>query len=356
MFPVSFLIADLGYSSHAKQLSLIAPALKAVGRSVTVYSLTGDGPFAGPIRSAGISIEGRHGRRPWDLADWFALRRRVRATRDGILHVFGASALRRLHFATIDLMLPPIVLSLTGREFLGTLDVWLGRRVKNVVVPHLIAADSIARQGIPHSLIRVVPLAVADAPPAPDRQALMNQLRLPPESPLVMAAGHMNRREDLFGAVWVFEFLRYPDERLRMLVIGDGPGRAPIEFAADGLAPEGSRIHFLGSRPDAAALLRLADLVLIPQPTGGANLALEAMAAERAVAVADTPDLRAVVDDGHTGLIVPVRNAPESARRQYRALCDPEWRRRAGAAAGETVRRNYSVERIVRAMESVYSE
>src|SRR5262245_53641073 len=123
MPPVTFIVPDLGHASHAKQVSLLAPALKETGQSVSVFSLSGSGPFAEPIGQAEISIEGRHARRPWDLGDWFRLRRRVRES--GVLHVFGPSALRRLHFATLGMALPRIVLSLTGHEFLGQLDMWL---------------------------------------------------------------------------------------------------------------------------------------------------------------------------------------------------------------------------------------
>jgi glycosyltransferase involved in cell wall biosynthesis len=356
MLPVTFLIADLEYSSHAKQLSLLAPALRAAGHPVSVFSLTGVGPLTHQIEAAGISIEGRHAHRPWDLGDWFALRRRLRATRDGIVHVFGPSALRRLHFATIDMALPPIVLSLTGREFLGLLDIWLARRMKRVLVPHAIAAARMVHQGVPSRLVAIVPPAVGEAPPPPDRQAYCDNLGMPADSRFVVAAGRMNRRQDLFGAVWSFEFVRYPDEQARLLVIGDGPARGDLESSAHGLAPDGSRVHFLGQRADLAAILALADLVAIPQPTGGANFALEAMAAGRAVTVADTPDLRAVVRDCETGIVVPVNNAPEAGRIQYALLCDPEERRRLGDAARVAVLKSHAVDSIVQAVESIYEE
>ncbi len=155
MRPVTFIVPDLGYATHAKQVSLLAPPLKDTGRLITVFSLAGRGPFSERIQNAGIEIEGHHARRPWDLDDWFRLRQRVRETRDGILHVFGPSTLRRLHFATIGMQLPPIVLSLTGHEVLGWLDVWLAKRVQRVVAPHSAAADAVIRQGVPADLVTV---------------------------------------------------------------------------------------------------------------------------------------------------------------------------------------------------------
>ena len=110
------------------------------------------------------SIEGRHGRRPWDLSDWFALRRvcmpHVTAT-----SMSSRSSMRRLHFATLGIQLPPIVLTLTGREELGSFDRWLARRMTRVQVPHEFAAKAVMRKGVPANVVSVVPLAIGEPPP-----------------------------------------------------------------------------------------------------------------------------------------------------------------------------------------------
>jgi glycosyltransferase involved in cell wall biosynthesis len=352
MRPVTFIVPDLGHASHAKQISLVAPALKETGRPVSVFSLTGAGPFADPIRTAGITIEGRHARRPWDLGDWFQLRRRVSET--GVLHVFGPSALRRLHFATLGMALPPIVLSLTGHEFLGRLDLWLARRVHRVVVPHQFAADALIRQGVPANLVTAIPLTVGEAPALPDREDICREVGLSSTVPLLMTAGRINRYDDLFGAMWSFEFLRYVEETSRLLIIGDGPARPAMELAAEGLAPEGSRVTFVGPRSDTPAILGLADVVLVPQLTGGMNVALEAMAAGRPIVAADTPDSHAVIDDGVTGLLGPQRDAPVTARMLLGLLADPPRRQSLGEAARSAARERHSVAAVAKALITIY--
>jgi glycosyltransferase involved in cell wall biosynthesis len=354
MRPVAFIVPDLGHASHAKQVSLLAPAIKSLGHAVSVFSLTGAGPFAGPIWDAGIEIEGRHARRPWDLGDWFNLRRRVRATADGVLHVFGPSALRRLHFATVGIVLPPIVLSLTGRELLGRLDVWLANRLMRVLVPHRVAFDAVVRQGVSADLITVVPLAVAEPAPPLDRDAFCREHGLPTTVPLLATAGHMNRRDDLFGALWSFEFFRYVETESRLLIVGDGPAFGAMVYAAEGLAPEGSRAHFLGARSNAAAILGFADIVLVPQLTGGINVALEAMAAGRTVVAANTADLRSVIQEGETGLFAPPRDAPVAARVLLRVVHDLERQKRLGVAARSMVRERHSIAAVSGALQSFY--
>jgi glycosyltransferase involved in cell wall biosynthesis len=354
MRPVTFLIPDLGFGGHAKQVSLLAPALKAAGRAVSVFSLNGDGPFGNPIRSAGIAIEGQHGRRPWDLADWFKLRRRVKATRDGLIHVFGASALRSLHFATLGMQMPPIVVSLSGREDLGQFDRWIMKQIHRVLVPHEAAAVAVVRQGLPSHLVSVVRLAIGEPAVALDREHFQLATGVPADVPLIVTAGRMETRDDLFGAVWAFEFVRYANQNICLLVVGDGPGRAATEAGARGLAPEGSRVHFLGMRTDCPGIIGMSDFVVAPHLRGGANAALDAMAAGKAVIGSNTPDLADVVVDGDTGTLVPPGFAYEMARSIRRLIDDPEKSRRFGAAGQVRARHRHSVASVLGEVERIY--
>jgi glycosyltransferase involved in cell wall biosynthesis len=345
MAEVTFLVSDLGYTGAAKQLSLLAPGLVRAGWTVQVFTGCRDGPFATPLRAAGVRVETTRGRQ------WLTVRRL-----SGTVHVIGLKALGRLWLATLGARRPRVVLSLTGHERLTRFDRSPLRLAARVLVPHLSAADALVRQGVPPSLVTVVPTAVADAPPATDRDSLAESLGVPADAPWLLSAGRMDTRRPMLGSIWAFEFLRYIEEDVRLLLVGDGPARDRIEAAARGLAPDGSRVHFLGARPDVPALIGLADLVLVPQPAGGTNVALEAMAAGRAVIAADTPDLAAVIEDGWTGLLARPNYPPGIAVAIRKLLADPARRRAVGTAAREQARRHHSVDTLVRAMESVYRE
>jgi glycosyltransferase involved in cell wall biosynthesis len=122
------------------------------------------------------------------------------------------------------------------------------------------------------------------------------------------------------------------------------------------MAPEGSRAHFLGERADLPELIALADVVLVLHPYGGVNVALEAMAAGRAVVAVNTPDLAAVVRDGETGRLVPSGDAAAAASAIRKLLLDPRERRRLGDAAREYARQHHAVPTVVRVLETVYRE
>lgn len=336
MRPVTFLVPDLGHASHAKQLSLVAPAMKAAGQAVNVFSLAGDGPFSAPLRKAGISVEGHRGRRFFDIDDFLLLRRRLAEIREGMLHVFGLSALRAAKLTSFGLGRFEIILTLKGREKFGRLSRKWANQVGRIQVPHPQARDHLIAQGISASLIEIVRPVVALAPPLPDRDDFCRSIDVPSDVPLLISAGQM-RNSDLFGALWVFEFLRYPEASARLLMIGDGPGRDKIERTSQGLAPEGSHVVFLGSRPDVPSILGLAQIVILPQKTGGANVALEAMAAGCTVVATASPDLSAIIQHDKTGILIPCGSPYEFARIMYKLMHDPARREELGKAAREAI-------------------
>ena len=353
---VHFVLPDLGYSAAAKQVSLVAPALVRPGWSSAVYSL-GGGPFAAPLQASGVPVT--HSTVGL-VRNWGLLRFIVPKPGHGIVHAFGLRVLRRLWVATIGTRRPPVVLSLTGRERFTRLDRHCLGIVSRVLVHHQHAAAALIAQGIPVGRVSIVPPAAGRSGFQPDPSNgqvgnLTYQLGIPADAPLIVTAGRMDDRYRLLNAVWAFEFVRYPHVDAHLIVIGDGPGRAGMELVARGLAPEGSRVHFLDARPDVPAILAMADVVMVPHLWGGANVALEAMAAGRAVVAAHTPDLAAVVRDGETGWLVPPRDATAAASAVRKLLLDPEGRRQLGDTARDHVREGHSVGTVVRAMETIYS-
>src|SRR4029450_7774193 len=95
--------------------------------------------------------------------------------------------------------------------------------------------------------------------------------------------------------------------------VGDGPARAEVEAL---MAPLGERVRFAGAVPHEKlpALYAAAGLYLWPAITEAYGMAfLEAQAAGLAVVAGRTGGVPAVVADGVTGLLTPVRDAPALA-------------------------------------------
>ena len=348
---VFYLLPDLFDSGWARQVSLLA----AHGRPWTseVFSATGDGPLTAELRAGGITVLSQLGRAPKDLRGWLALRWLPPARDRGLVHVFGLRAFRRLMIATIGAARPRVVVTLTGRERVNGLDRrWL-RPVHRVLVPHGTAADSLLAQGVSRDRVEVVAPAVAPPNPA-DRAALRADLGIAPDTPLAMTVARLDDYHRLSDGVWSFEFIRLAEPSTRLLIVGDGPARPRLEQFSHQIAPEGPNIIFAGRRADAPAAIAAADVAFIPNQRGGANAALEAMAAGVPVVAANTPDLAAVVRDGVTGVLVPTGSPPTAAKELRRFLFEPGRRAQFGEAGRRVATQEHSVVRLIERMTAIY--
>ena len=120
----------------------------------------------------------------------------------------------------------------------------------------------------------------------------------------------------------------------------------------------GSAVEFTGFRADVgAAMADLAVLVhasVTAEPFG--QVVIEAMALGRPVVATAGGGVLEIVDDGVTGLLVPMGDAAAMAAAIGRLLGDPGRAERMGAAGERRVRERFSIERTARAVEQYHAE
>jgi glycosyltransferase involved in cell wall biosynthesis len=123
----------------------------------------------------------------------------------------------------------------------------------------------------------------------------------------------------------------------------------------------GDRVHFLGPVPHAElpGVLRAADLFLLTTepPESFGIVLIEAMACGLPTIATDYPGVRAVVDEGETGLLVPAGD-PDVVAAVLRELADlgAEGRRRMGAAGRAKAEREWSWPALLDRMDAAYAE
>ena len=83
---------------------------------------------------------------------------------------------------------------------------------------------------------------------------------------------------------------------------------------------------------------------------------LEGMATRRALVATAVGAVPTVVEDGRTGVLVPVEDVPALAGAIVRLLRDPEQRERLGAAARKLMEEEFSAERMAEDYLRVYAE
>jgi glycosyltransferase involved in cell wall biosynthesis len=154
--------------------------------------------------------------------------------------------------------------------------------------------------------------------------------------------------------VEAFSLLHRRLNDVRLLVIGDGPGRDSLEanLAATGLL---TRVHLTGAvaPEDVPDLLAQIDVAVAPYPAlpdfyFSPLKVLEYMAAGRAVVASRIGQIAELIDDEVSGILVPPGDVPALADACERLALDPGLRARLGARARETVCRRHSWNSVAR--------
>jgi glycosyltransferase involved in cell wall biosynthesis len=143
--------------------------------------------------------------------------------------------------------------------------------------------------------------------------------------------------------------------RVRLVIVGDGPTRADVEAEVARL-PEPRWVVLTGRRMDVPRIMPAFDVFALSSQTEGLPLVVpEAMATALPIVTTAVGGLPGVVDQGETGLVVPVDEL-----RMREALTELEQdrarARRLGARAREVALSRYSAERMVEAYLALYAE
>jgi glycosyltransferase involved in cell wall biosynthesis len=138
----------------------------------------------------------------------------------------------------------------------------------------------------------------------------------------------------------VVEKLAALGARAELSVVGDGPSRADLLAAADGLIVRGL-MRMLGTRPNAEVLdlFERSDALILTSAFEGLPVCLlEAMGRGCVPVVADVRSgIPELIEDGVNGFRVPVGDTAAFAERLARLAGDPELRRRLSLRAFRTV-------------------
>jgi glycosyltransferase involved in cell wall biosynthesis len=182
-----------------------------------------------------------------------------------------------------------------------------------------------------HGRLRVVPNGV-DLPPEPE----------PRERMVALYLGQLEERKDPLTAVRAAN-----QAGVELWLAGDGPLSCTVRAEASEV------VRVLGFRDDPEALLREADVFVLPSRREGLSFAvLEAMAHGLAMVVADEPgNVEAV---GDAGIVLPAGDVDAFAAALGELARDPQRRRALGAAARERVGREFTVQRLLEGVRAAY--
>ena len=239
-----------------------------------------------------------------------------------------------------------------------TIDRYLARRTDCVVANSEGVRQYALRHGWPADNLRVIyngidlqeladPRLAAGAAPLPE---------VPAGATLVLTACRLTQQKGLLYLVWAIGLLRHAKANVHLWIAGDGPERPRLEHEAQQLKVE-EYVDFLGQRSDVPALLRRADIFILPSLHEGlSNAVLEAMLAGKPVIVSDVAGMRELADGGRCCYIVEPGYPKSIAAGIYQLLAHPELRDRLAGAGRARAQELFSAERFVKAHEELFVE
>jgi glycosyltransferase involved in cell wall biosynthesis len=255
-----------------------------------------------------------------------------------------------------DLDLPRPVGPLVVEAYRRTYGAATLRRTDRVIVTtrtYGATSRSVWRQAL-----RVIPNAVDTTVFSPDvdGSAVRRRHGIREDVPLVLMVGRMVAHK---GIEHLLASARHVP-RARYVVVGSGPFLPAAKALAESLGVR-DRVVFPGHVPrrDLPAYYAACDVFALPSVSrleAFGIVALEAMATAKPVVVSDIPGVREVIEDGREGLLCDPLNPEDLAAKIRTLLEDETLGREMGARGRRRVLEEFSLDRVVGAVEAVYEE
>ncbi len=359
---ILYVITDLKLGGVPLHLHRLARSMGGRGYLPRVVSLAGPGPVAGMLADDGVEVLSCNGRGGWDLRVIGELTRIIRDKPPDIIHAFLFHANLAARWAAGSAGFPKerVVCEIQTVEVERKWHLWVDRFTHGrcrftignspSVIEHLVV-----NAGIPRDRLRLVRGGID---PGRFRQAVAidrSALGLDSDAGIILWVGRLDPVKGLPILVDAFRAI-VGETRAHLLLAGTGPLQDQLAEQIRRSSLTG-RVHLLGPRDDVPALLKAADVFVLPSRTEGLpNALLEAMAAGCAVVTTDVPGCRDLIEHQETGLVVPYGDTPALADAIRRLLTDRPLASGLSRRAAEVVEKSWHIDRTFDAYEALYRE
>ena len=344
------------------------------GAKITVVSfsrydrreMVGDGlvPFQRAVREAGIGLDIIEERYRFDPRVLSKLRHVVERRNPDIVQTSGVKSHFLVRASGINQRVPWIAYhhGYTTENFkmrvYNQLDRWSLLSADKVVTVCAPFARLLARRGVSEERIEVVPNAIEGPPPATEQEvaALRQQFGLRQGERVILTVGRLSTEKGRADLILAAKHLvkRRPGLSFKIVVVGGGPERRRLEFAAHSSELE-KRVVFAGYQSRVGPFYRLADVFALPSHSeGSAHALLEAMAAGTPIVATAVGGVPETVDNEESALVVPPRRPADLADAAARLLDDRGLAARLASNAKTAVAARFTQEGYRDALLAIY--
>lgn len=182
-------------------------------------------------------------------------------------------------------------------------------------------------------------------------QGLRRKLGIPESCFVVGYVGRLTRDKGLHELVGAITRLRADGRDAQLLVVGSFEVGDPVDPACEEQIRTDPAIHFTGYMPDPVPYYRIMDMFAFPSYREGlGNVLLEAAAAGKPSVAARVTGVVDAVDDGVTGVLVPVRDLQALTNAIADLMDNPGKRQSMSIAAQIFVRKNFDANSMLDAL------
>ncbi len=328
-------------------IDLIA-AQREAGHACRVVCLFEPGQLAAELIDQGVRVDACH---KGGGLEWRTLRRArawLAESPDAILHTHNATAHYHAVIAGLGLPLARIV---NTRHGMGapqprSRKEWLYRR-SLALTDYVVGVCEAARarfetQGVrPRRDLLAIPngIRLERFTPGTDatRSALAQELGWASDSLIIGTVGRLNPVKDQRTLVRAFAQVHRREPRARLLIVGDGEQRGPLQTAIRDAGLD-RHARLLGDRSDIPRLLAGMHAFALPSLSEGYSIALlEACAAGVPILASAVGGNGEIVREGRNGHLLPAGVADAWADALLRVLADPAHAARLGQGGRDWV-------------------
>lgn len=188
-----------------------------------------------------------------------------------------------------------------------------------------------------------------------DARAVRRELGIPEDARVLGYVGRLVRDKGIGELVSAWQGVRARAADAHLVCVGPLEARDSISAEDRGLLESDPRVHLLGFRTDLPRLYSSMDVVLLPSHREGfPNVLLEAQSMRVPVVSTRAEGCVDAVEDGVTGMLVPVRDAESLLHAATSYLDDPALRMQHGNAGRERILKLFARERLWEALLVVY--